>query len=136
MSTGSVTRTTRQSWVLFVALVLAIGCMVGTGLIALKEVGDNRDLTRQNAATSSALRQDIGCITAWFDTYVQGQQSLRTVSTARADALDALVRLLNNPNVTRAQWNTLLHQYDIASDNYNTTIARNPVPSAPKLACG
>lgn len=84
-------------------------------------------------------RQFIQCVAAWGDQVTTRSSALTPAGSARADALDSLLRNVfeqistgrNDP----AQFRERLAGYVAASDNYQRVQRDNPVPAPPRIRC-
>ena len=80
------------------------------------------------------------CVRQWANAYAGRTTALYPASTARTDALDALIRSLpasqgQTPAEAKATFQAALLGYLKASDNYSKAADQNPPPLAPSYRC-
>lgn len=130
MNGSAVDRAARQSWVLYVLVLL---------LVASLGVPFYLDHNR-----SAQQKKNLQCVTDWANATAARAQRIIDLSNAKNAAQDAINRALaavlkDLPHTTPKQVKTLAsasQTYLGASNDYNNALALHPLPPSPQLACG
>jgi hypothetical protein len=112
---------------MFTALAISLLAFAGFVGLGFKQISDNHAQTNRAAAFSL-------CVANWANATAQRTARITQLSSDRSDALDVLLRAAASGNRDRTR--KALAAYLKASNTYNNALATNPLPPAPRFACG
>jgi hypothetical protein len=129
----SMDRSIRQSWLLVLAVALAVGGTI-VGSISYVQSLSTRDSTQQTSTTlQNQQARDLLCIQAWAQATTMRAEALTRLAQPRNDALDALILAAIAGNKAKARALALV--YKKVSVDYHRGVVENPPPPAPQFLC-
>lgn len=117
-----------RGWVLLLAL-LVVAVLVLGGLFVRAE----RSRAVQERLNADRVAAVVECVRSWARAFTERATVLTEAQRVRQQALDDLIRTV--PLRDPVRFNAALRAFLVASDAYEATVKKYPVPAVPELTC-